>query len=169
MDSALECCTFALNAVGGAIKPGEFRSIEDPKALRQISPADIMGATLPGYLTVVPSVVDLWKSKAELVQIIRDNHDVSKHRTSSFTGGQYRNDPPPGFFEAVGVEGDTSAQWMYTPMAETILFRDPKKPRPKGHSTPLEECTYLEQVAPEFAELIHETGVRALMDLSRYA
>ena len=53
-------------------------------------------------------------------------------------------------------------------MAETILFRDPKKPGPKGHSTPLEECIYLEQVAPVFAELIHETGVRALVDLSRY-
>jgi hypothetical protein len=41
MDSAIECCTFALNALGYAAFPQGFRNIKDEVALRRIKPADV--------------------------------------------------------------------------------------------------------------------------------
>ena len=43
MDSAVECMTFALNALGNSVAPGAFRDVTDDKALRRILPVDILG------------------------------------------------------------------------------------------------------------------------------
>jgi hypothetical protein len=45
MDSALECFVFALNALGFAKSPDDFRDIDDAKALRAIQPGDILGGS----------------------------------------------------------------------------------------------------------------------------
>jgi hypothetical protein len=43
MGSAIECLTFALNALGFAALPGRFRDVTDDRQLRSVTPWDILG------------------------------------------------------------------------------------------------------------------------------
>src|SRR5206468_6640619 len=90
LDSALECFTFALNAIGWAVRPTSFRDVTDAKALRKIKPADIVGdstqAPLPGYQAVFPTLQGEWQNEKQLIERVRDLHDVSKHRQTIFVG-----------------------------------------------------------------------------------
>jgi hypothetical protein len=135
MDSAIECLTFALNALGWAVAPSGFRDVTDSKSLRSVSPSDVTGGLaggrgvqpLPGFASIFPRTQALWQSQALLLSRIRDLHDVSKHRQTIFVGGMARLDPPEGFFEALGVADDVSRARLW-PMAEIILKSDPKVP-----------------------------------------
>jgi hypothetical protein len=172
MDSAIECCTFMLSALGHGVAPTKFRDVSDSRSVAQIRPRDILGdlrrtppiAPQAGFREFFPSVVELWQAKAALIALIMDNHDVSKHRQAVFRGGQYRNDAPPGFFAAAGADDDAVLRLFYTPIAETILFRDPKVPSNERTPTPLEDVVYLEDIVPEFTAFLISTGTRALAD-----
>jgi hypothetical protein len=174
MDSALECFTFTLNALGWAVKPCAscFRDIRDWKQLKNVKPNDLLGhSTLPvrkplllGYAALFPKVVRIWKSRATLIERIIELHDVSKHRKTLYSGGQSRLDPPKGFFQSLGLDSSSPDRIRYHPMAEIILRDDPKQPlvqrilrttRPKG---------LLEDLVPEFADLMRATGEAALAD-----
>jgi hypothetical protein len=95
MDSAFECLVFALNALGWAAVPSGFRDVSDGKALRSISPIDILGEAtggrarlpLPGYTSVFPHLQALWQEHSTTIARIRDLHDVSKHRRTIFAAG----------------------------------------------------------------------------------
>jgi hypothetical protein len=96
---------------GYAALPTRFRDVADQKALRRITPSDILGlandvtptALVTGYGAIYPSLQSFWITNRDLVFNIMDVHDVSKHRQTIYTGGKLRLDPPPGFFEACGV------------------------------------------------------------------
>jgi hypothetical protein len=87
MDSALECFTFALNALGSVVMPSGFRDVTDAKALKRIEPSEILGDTRTtppkppraGYQAVFPTVQRTWLKEQKLIDRIRDLHDVSKH------------------------------------------------------------------------------------------
>ena len=167
MDSAFECLTFALNSLGWIVMPAEFRDVRDAKALRQISPRDIVGnAQLPlaGYQSVFPTVQKVWQNEAQLIAQIRDLHDVSKHRRTIFVGGQARLDPPDGFFETLGLSENADCRAPLRPMAEIILQDDPKLPA--VHRTPkaVRQGELIEELVPSFAALIKTTGTAALGD-----
>ena len=108
MDSALECLTYALNAIGWVVRPVDFRDVTDGKELTRITPRDILGdATktpprppLAGYQVVFPTLQGVWQNAAQLISRVRELHDVSKHRRTIFVGGKCRSDPPFGFYEA---------------------------------------------------------------------
>jgi len=172
MDSAIECLTFALNALGWAVAPSDFRDVTDPKSLRSISPADVVGGLIgatgtqpqPGFARVFPRIQALWQGQVPLLARIRDLHDVSKHRQTIFVGGKARSDPPEGFFEALGFADDVNRRAILSPMAEIILKSDPKVPAiqriPKGAS----ESQLLEDLVPSFASLMNRSGQAALED-----
>jgi hypothetical protein len=172
MDSAFECLTFALNAIGWVAMPTGFRDVTDAKALRQISPLDILGntATIPptkplaGYRAVFPTLQAAWQNDAPLIGRVRNLHDVSKHRRTIFVGGQARLDPPDGFYEALGLSEDPRLRAPLWPMAEIILQEDPKTPA--VHRTPkaVRQSDLLENLVPSFAVLISATGTAALGD-----
>ena len=172
MDSALECLIFALNSLGWVVTPAGFRDVTDAKALKRISPLDILGdatktppiAPLAGYQTVFPTIQGAWQNEAQLIAQVRDLHDVSKHRRTIFVGGQARFDPPDGFFEALGLPEDAGRRAPLWPMAEIILKDDPKLPA--VHRTPraVRQGELLEDLVPSFAALIKTTGTSALGD-----
>lgn len=93
MDSSLECFVFAVNALGFVKSPSEFCNITDPKAVRQIGPANILGGLnnklnpRPGYKQYFPQVEKLWTKKRSLLSTIFEYHDVTKHRSAVVTGG----------------------------------------------------------------------------------
>jgi hypothetical protein len=100
MDSALECFVFALNVLGFVRLRGEFCDITDAKALRQVSPKNILGGDStdkrnpkPGYQKMFPRVAALWKTNEALISTIFEYHDVSKHRSSFTVGCHIRHDP----------------------------------------------------------------------------
>src|SRR5688572_12099276 len=134
MDSAIECFTYACNALGYAKRPDLFRNVQIDRSLKQISPRDILGEDptklskppMLGYKTVFPNLQTYWQSKKNIIEIIIEQHDVSKHRETIFEGGRTRSDPPPGFYESLGIEGNEEMKWMYEPMAEIILRNNPK-------------------------------------------
>ena len=105
MDSAIECFVFMLNALGHAVDRSGFRDISSDRDLRRISPDDILGANKPeraGYARLFPELQSHWKNKNDLIQLIFENHDVTKHRHQALVGGKYRLDPPEGFTRASG-------------------------------------------------------------------
>ena len=172
MDSAFECFTFALNALGWVAMPTGFRDVTDAKALRRISPLDILGdptktpplAPIPGYAQVFPTMQGAWQSDAKLIGHIRDLHDVSKHRRTVFVGGQARLDPPDGFYEALGLPEDAGRRAPLWPMAEIILQRDPKLPAVQQMPTAVRQGELLEDLVPSFAALIKISGAATLGD-----
>lgn len=172
MDSALECLTFALNAFGWIVMPAGFRDVTDAKALKRISPLDILGdatktppiTPLAGFQAIFPTIQGTWNNEAQLIAQIRELHDVSKHRRTIFVGGRARLDPPDGFFEALGLPEEASRRAPLWPMAEIILKDDPKLPA--IHRTPraVRQGELLEDLVPSFATLIKTTGVATLAD-----
>jgi len=178
MDSALECLTFALNALGWAAMPSGFRDVTDGGALKRISPLDILGdptrttplTPKPGYASIFPSLQALWQSQARLIGQIRDLHDVSKHRLSIFVGGKRRLDTPDGFYGSLGIpeesnnRGVSILRTLLSPEAEIILESDPKSPSVQRLAGPGGQRDLLENLVPSFAEFINSSGAAALAD-----
>jgi hypothetical protein len=172
MDSATECLTFALNALGYAAIQGSFRDVSNAQALRYLSPKDILGnpvanpptEPLAGYAVVFPNMQSLWQNKRTFLDLIVGQHDVSKHRETIFTGGRARQDPPMGFYESLDIPDDAVIRSQFWPMAEIILKNDPKLPKIARTPQPLQEHTHLETVAAEFVDFIRDTGSEAFSD-----
>jgi hypothetical protein len=166
MDSAIECFTFAINALGNCIAPAQFKNVTDPKALKAISPINILGdpvrnppvRPLPGYMTYFPTLQTLWDSRRDLIERVVAQHDVSKHRKTIFHGGQLRLDPPPGFHKALGIADETVGSVVYHPMAEIILDPDPKSPLQGRMPIPVQHQIQLEPLAERFASFISESA-----------
>jgi len=168
MDSAIECFTFALNALGNSVYVKGFRDITNNQNLKQISPTDVLGnpddkSPLDGFTKYFPHVQKLWTSHRDLLNIIFENHHTSKHREAVYRGGKYRNDPPAGFFKALGIT-DKSNSILYTPMAEILLSANPKTPRRDRQPTPIEDQILLEEIAFRFCYFINKTVVLATKD-----
>ena len=91
MDSTIECLVFAMNAIGFARSPEDFRDIRDPKSLRQVNPYNILGngkqKPIPGYQKFFPRATAHFTLNEALLFSICEYHDVSKHRSSVATGG----------------------------------------------------------------------------------
>jgi hypothetical protein len=172
MDSAIECLTFAINAFGSSVAVSEFRDVTDERTLRLVSLLDILGdpsrtppiQPLPGHRKYFPRLQELWQNHRDLLKQIADQHDVSKHRETIFQGGQLRDDPPPGFYKALGVAEDHKRRWQYQPMAEIILHPSPKSPRVTRGSVPVADQIRLESTADAFCELINESARCVLAD-----
>jgi len=92
LDSSIECFVFALNAFGyGIIDANNFISTEDEKKLRQIKPDTIFYDEYNAhYKKYFPNLLNYWietprhkyhVTPKQLWGSIRDNHDVSKHRS----------------------------------------------------------------------------------------
>ncbi len=171
MDSSIECFTYALNAIGFAASPDGFRDVTNASQLRQIKPQDVLGnmsirpaIPMAGYSTIYPSCKSLWQSKADLINRIQENHDVSKHRSMTNRGGMHRLDPPPGFYEGLGIPDDPSLRSRYWPMAEILITENPKSPWATQIASPARVADTLEAMAAEFTDLVNETGIAALRD-----
>lgn len=163
MDSAIECFTFGVNALGSAVSPPDFRDVTDEQELRRVKPNDLLGG-LSGYAKIFPTLQAHWQAHSTLLSTIIEQHDVSKHRQAIFQGGMSRQDPPPGFYESLGIEADPSKQAIFWPMAEIILGAGLKKPRNQRVSQEVEEFVYLEDVVDEFRQFIKESCTRAATD-----
>jgi hypothetical protein len=167
MDSAIECMVFALNALGYIANPTQFLDITNEKKLKQISPYNILGkpqVRVKGYDNYFPSLRNYWHDNRDLINKISEQHDVSKHRSTIFTGGRIRNDPPPRFFEKLGIEGDEEKQALVSPMAEILLTSQPKTPWPKRQPREYKEIDKLEDVTERFCTFINMCGVKVLED-----
>lgn len=178
MDSALECLTFALNALGWTVMPSGFWDITEVRALRRINPLDILGdstrtpplAPKPGYTAIFPSFQALWQTQAQLIGQIGDLHDVSKHRQTIYVGGKRRSDTPDGFYESLGIPKESSnrediiLRTLLCPEAEIILKPDPKSPSLQRLAQPVGQRDLLEDLVPSFADFINSSGVAALAD-----
>jgi hypothetical protein len=177
MDSFIECLTYALNALGYSASGGrEFRDITGSKSLKRISPCDILGrpnanppqSYLKEYDNYFPELRKYWESKKDLINMIFEQHDVSKHRETIFVGGKCRSTPPLGFFESIGVDPKKSSQSaLFWPMEEIIIKRDPKSPKIDRTPQPVEGRVLLESLVPEFQKFAEKTGELALLDAKR--
>lgn len=167
MDSTLECLVFGINALGNAIEPALFRDVTDSKSLRDVSPTDVCSEFKPplaGYTKYFSRFQSLWQKRITLIDEIREQHDVSKHREIIFVGGKARSDAPPGFFEALEIKDDPAARMLFQPMAEIFLKRDPKAPNVARKLTAVDHGRLLEDLATEFVDLINETSRLVLQD-----
>jgi len=166
MDSAVECLAFALNALGFATSPDQFRDITSDHALRRISQKDILGeyptpsAQLPllGYKNICPQMQRYWQSRRDLLLLIIEQHDVSKHRETIFTGGRMRNDPPPRFYDLLGINDNDEMKVLYAPIAEIILKNNPKVAHAHREPQEVKDFIFLEDVAVESVQFVVDSG-----------
>jgi hypothetical protein len=170
MDSSIECFVFMLNALGQAADKPSFRDVGSDTALRRISPDDILGTPnripLPGYSRYFPKIQSHWQSKAGLIRLIFENHDVTKHRQQAGVSGKGRQDPPTGFYEALGLPNDPVARAMHGPMPPMEEVLIPKRPKMPIDQRPpsLAEWTSLEETEKDFYSLIGDSFYFALQD-----
>ncbi|TAN07150.1 MAG: hypothetical protein EPN36_02815 [Rhodanobacteraceae bacterium] len=169
MDSALECLLYAMNALGYGVCPEEFVDITTDKGLRSISPWLILGSSNrhpdPAFERHYPNVVAVWRRHRGVIEEIQRQHDVSKHRSSTYRGGRSRNDPPPGFYAALGVSDDDPSRSDFSPMAEIILDPDLKRPMSAPRANvKYEDLRTLEGVCREFVMLVEQACVAWLSD-----
>lgn len=173
MDSAFECLIYALNALGNSVSSENFRDITSRRQLSDITPRDILGIPsaksskeqpMKGYTEIFPDTQKYCMASRSLIQTIVELHDVSKHREAIFVGSRKRDDPPPSFFESLGIADDSIAMTLCCPWAEILFPLDPKAP--KVDRTPAERHEYptLEDLAEKFVEFIHQFGRLAFED-----
>jgi hypothetical protein len=161
MDSAIECMVFVLNALGYVTNANQFLDITNEIKLKQISPYNILKNQCSGYDNYFPTLKKFWQKNEDLIEIIFENHDVSKHRESIFKGGKARKDPPSGFFEKMGIKDDEGKQILFSPMAEIILIPHPKNPLQQRNFA---NSVKLEDIAKRFCLFINGCGVKAFED-----
>ena len=171
MDSAIECMVFALNALGYIANSTQFLDVSDETKLRKISPYNILGkppdyldGSLEEYDNYFPSLKKHWHENRDLITKIFEQHNVSKHRSTIFSGGSIRNDPPSGFFEKLGIEGDKGKQALFSPMDEILLISQPKTPWRKRQPQEYKDIDKLESVTERFCTFINICGVKVLED-----
>lgn len=136
-------------------------SLRRSAALRKISPRDVTGPgdglPLAGYVKYYPTFQNRLLASTELIRLIVDNHDVSKHRQSSFRGGTLRNDSPLGFFEIRGLPVGDLRRPLITPMQEVIVPKEPKLPM-EARPNHADSWTKLETIISDFRTFI-ETAI----------
>lgn len=171
MDSAIECMVFGLNALGYIADSIQFKDVTNEKELASISPYNILGkppnytsGMVQGYDNYFPSLKSCWHQNRDLIHTIFEHHDVSKHRSVVFSGGTARNDPPPGFFEQLGIAGDKVRQSLLCPMSEIILTHQPKTPWRQRKPRDYKDIDKLEDIAEKFCMFINMCGLKALED-----
>ncbi len=171
MDSAIECMVFALNALGYIVDSTKFIDITDEKKLRKIKPSNLIGSPptysqgfISGYDIYFPFLKKYWRESLDLLKIIFEQHNVSKHRSTIYRGGKMRDDPPFRFFEMLGIKDDKAKQILFTPMAEILLEPQLKVPISKRKPVKLEGIPRLEDVAERFCTFIDVSGTKALED-----
>lgn len=170
MDSAIENFVFALNALGNAIALRDFRDITDPRELQRVGPPDVVGGTpqqpepRAGFTTYFPDVVELFSRNTELLELIWENHNLSKHRHTIGIGGWMRRDPPKGFYEEVGVPVDSPLSALYWPVDSTDLYRGAKLVHSRLARTGQEGKVTLEDVTRDFLAFVHELGSQSIRD-----
>ena len=161
-----------LNALGQAVNKPDFRDIRSEAQLRRISPSDILGgrnAAMAGYGGLFPQLQIHWQAKKDLITLITENHDVTKHRQQAGVSGKGRNDPPPGFLEKSGLPSDPILRAMHGhmhPMEEVLLPLRPKMPideRPRTKN----DLTTLEAVEKDFYLFMAESFCLTLEDARR--
>lgn len=171
MDSAVECMVFALNALGYIADSSKFFDVTSEKNLSKISPYNILGkppqysaGCIQGYDDYFPSLKSYWHENRNLIHIIFEQHGVSKHRSTIYSGGRLRNDPPPGFFAKLGIANDKVKQIFFTPMEEVILTYQPKTPWRQRYQREYKDIDKLEDIAERFCTFINTCGGKALAD-----
>ena len=169
MDSTIECFIYALNGLGNAVAPQDFLDVTDDRALRRVAPRNILGdnsrAPLPGYAKYFPKLQAHWQAHRDLLELVMEQHDVSKHRSRIYVGGKRRSDAPPGFYEAIGISEDSPDRFQFAPMEEIILMPAPKTPPSSHHHVQsYEDLHKLETIAESFCDFINKSGVLALDD-----
>jgi hypothetical protein len=166
MDSAFECWLFALNALGFGVDPSSFASMTKTSGLRRVRPEAIFGAPkaeIVGFAKTYPSVGELWKTHAQDIRLIMDSHDVSKHRSATFSGGQMRMDAPPDFLASVPGLSRTE-MLIGGPMSKITLPRNPKLPMSQRPSD-LAHWTDLKDLKGCFDAVMTNTVELAVMDV----
>jgi hypothetical protein len=168
-DSAFECLVFALNALGFATKKTGFRDITDVKALRNVRPQDLLGKSangvgspLQGYIEVYPTTVQLCAKSRATLEVIFEQHDVSKHRHTIYQGGDMRMDAPPGFWDMLKV--DETNRYRFWPVRTVILGKDIREPIDNRKTLSAEEVVYFEEVAERFFSFVSSLGAAILND-----
>lgn len=165
LDSAIECLTFGLNALGNGADVSQFHDVTDEAALRRINPGNIIGQSpRPGYATFFPNFQAHWIAHKSLIEVIFEHHDVTKHRYAAFGSGTFRNDPPDGFFDGIAED----ERFWVTPLEVIILGPEAKKPiLTKRTDWQNEPYGSLEKAMAAFKPFIEESLRLALEDAKK--
>lgn len=176
MDSALECFTFTLNALGFGLLGQGFIDITNDKKLKGINPRNVIGnkranpLTNPesGYQKLFPDLQKYWLEKEELILSIMEQHDVSKHRTQIIKGGKCRLDAPNGFYEKINIDIKPEFQFLFWPIERIYLRANPKFAYSKRTPDNQIKTNSLEWVVEQYAEFLNMTVSKAVENLKEY-
>lgn len=169
MDSSIECMVYAANGLGNAFASSDFYDVSSHAALRRVAPKNVLeppAKGVVGYEKHFPRFTKLLRQFKPLIDVIMENHDVSKHREMNLPGGKARMDPPPGFYEAHGVNASDPRAFFLAPMERTLLVPEPKAPLKQKLTVPRDQPLVFEHVAELYAAFMSAAGIALLTDAS---
>ena len=158
MDSAIECFVFALNALGQAVDNTGFHSVSDHRSLGKVSPKNVVHSEeksrAPGYQKNFPSLQQHWANNLAFLNLIFDNHDVTKHRQQHNMGGRFSSDLPQSYLPLLGFPGGKEFAIGFAPAVEVYL---PSNPKNKSNTITGLNIHNLEALETKFWEFINES------------
>jgi hypothetical protein len=161
MDSALECFTFGLNALGWIVEESQFKCVISEADLKKINPINVVGNAnkppVPGYEKYFPTLQSHWKQSIKIIDKIMEHHDVSKHRESVVSGGMLRQYPPPGYETEIEIEGKRIPYSPFLIFQEIILTPSPKLPSAQRQGAVKDNLDILENLVDAFSDFIQKT------------
>lgn len=86
--STIETLVFATNAIGVALDPTGFDSLETTTSLRRVAPSRVTKEHAAAYQRWLPRFTAAFASRLQLVNDLREHHNASKHRHATFGGGR---------------------------------------------------------------------------------
>ena len=168
VDSALECFVFMLNAFGFGAMGGDFRDPGHENQVRQVKVEDIIGnkghTLLRGYENAFARVRKQWLQHGDDIAMVKEQHDASKHRYAIYHGSDHYTDPPPRFFEDLGISDDEAERCEFWPLKRTLLFPNAKTPVAIRNDMDDVRNVYLEEIVERFVQLVNNSVVFAYED-----
>ena len=175
--SSIECLAYAVNALGFSISPGDFCDIDSERGLRGIAPKIIVGPqALPGFPRHFPSLTSCLVARSSDVQVLQQQHNVSKHRRAVAAGGQVNDRMRKALARAMGDDlanhvACQRASWDNILLDPEHCINAAVAPEPSEEASVLlhdQDCTEaLDLVvcteAPYEDEILQETRVRVLL------
>ena len=155
--STIECLVYAANALGYAVAPDDFLSVDDAKQLRRISPLDLYGRDRrPGYERHLANFTHAMVSHERVLNRLSDLHSVSKHRRAVAAGGtmdtRLQSALEPLLGEMAIAYALERATW-----ADILLDSAPKQPLVE--LDPTREPVRLATVESDYREVLHACAV----------
>lgn len=168
--STFECMVFGINALGCAVDPTDFHSVETTASLKKVDPNNVFGGgagrpARPGYAMHFPKWNGVFDANKAVLARLNDCHNISKHRHAAAAGGTVH----PGFIEklkpSIGEGPAMIAAMARATWIEILLESELGVALPE-RSPSATTGVLLDELVAEYRRVVREAGEALIIDLT---